>query len=120
MDTVYKKISTHALIRATIYIGLGTPMIVYSRTVTNIIVYVLAGYVALLGIIVILNFIRCRSQTCMAFDLISGIVLIFLGSGMIFHIDLFINFLPIFLGAIIIVSAAISLAQSIFYGRIGQ
>lgn len=117
MRSIHGKLSTHALVRAIIFIAVGVLMIIYPGTVANVIVYILACYVVLLGIIDIVNFILCREHAGLRFNLVSGIVLVLLGAAMVFFSGYLVALLPILLGVIVIVSSAISLVQVITYGR---
>ena len=118
MRTVFNKLSSHALLRAVIYIALGILMIAIPGVINSVIVYVLAVYVAILGIINIVNYIRCKDCAGLGFDLVSGILMVLLAVLMVIFSDFLVGVLPVFLGVLLIISAASSLGQVINYGRI--
>lgn len=120
MRTVFNKLSAHALLRAAVYIILGVLMILFPQTVSSILVYMLAAYIAILGIINIVNYIRCRDCPSIGFDLVSGILMVVLAVLMVIFSRPLIAILPVFLGVLIIISAAFSLLQAINYGRLMQ
>lgn len=121
MRSVFDKISSHTLLKALIYILLGILMFIFPKTIVSIIVYVLAAYVAVLGVINIINFIRNRDEnTSMSFDLVSGILMIVLAIIMLVFKEQLLGILSIFLGVLLILNAATNLAQIIGYGKIAK
>lgn len=117
MRTVFNKLSNHALLRAFVYIILGLLMIIIPQTILHIIVYILAAYIAILGIINIVNFFRCRECSNVGFDLVSGILMVVIGILMVVFATQLVSIMPIFLGILLIISAAANLVQVINYGR---
>lgn len=118
MRSVFNVISGNALLRAVIYIALGVLILFFPQTITNIIVYVLAAGVAVLGVANIINFIRGRdTEEPMSFDLVSGILFLVLAALMVIFTRQLVSVLPVFLGVLLIINAASDLAQTISYGR---
>lgn len=118
MRTLFNKLASHALLRAAAYIILGLLMLLFPAQVTSAIVYILAGWVAVLGILNIVSYLRSKGDGATMFDLVSGILQLVLAVMMIVFSKFLVSILPVFLGVLIIIGAAGSLAQTIRYGQI--
>lgn len=118
MRAVFDNLSRHALLRTFVYLVFGVALLAFPQLVIQVIVYLLAAYVIVLGCINIYNFICCRSWGSLGYDLVSGILMVVLGLLMILFSRQVAGILPLFLGVLLIIGGLSGLIQSIAYGRL--
>lgn len=112
MKTLFNKLAKYALLRSIVYIALGVLMLIAPDAVVNTIVWLLAGYVILMGALYIFNYLRNRKLANMDFEFVSGILLVVLGVVIILFAKPIISVLPVFLGILLVLGGASSFVQA--------
>lgn len=118
MRIIFQKLAQYALLRAVIYIALGIVMLIWPQTVMNVIVYILAAYAIVMGLVTIISAVRSRQTSDdFGYSLTTGILMLALGAVLIIFTQAILSILPIFLGVLLILGGAFNLAQALSAGR---
>lgn len=113
MRAMFDKLAKFALLRGALFVGLGVLMLAAPESVMKAIVYVLAAYSIVLGILNIVAFYRGRTRVFFGYDFISGAMLILLGVVMIIFTKGILSVLPIFLGVLLILGGVARLIEAL-------
>lgn len=114
MRSLYTKLSRYAMLRAILYILFGLLLIFAPNTVTHIIVYIIAGYLAVMGILSIIGALRSgEASPFTQYDFILGVLLVVLSLITFLFSKQLISLLPIFFGVLIVLGGASYLLQAI-------
>lgn len=113
MRGVFGKLAKYALIRGVLYVALGILMVVAPEVVMQVIVYILAVYAIIMGVINIAAHLRSRGEDASSFGLITGVLLVVLGIVMFIFTQAILSILPIFLGALLILAGVSRLVEAI-------
>ncbi|MGD9559418.1 MAG: HdeD family acid-resistance protein [Oscillospiraceae bacterium] len=116
MRTLFDVLSRHALVRAVLDILLGLAMLIFPQPVIQAIVYLLAAYAAVVGIIGIVQYIRNRQQG--VYELVVGILLVILAALMVAFTRPLVSVLPFFIGALLVIAGAFQAGQAIQARRV--
>lgn len=113
MRIVFEKLARYALLRGILYVALGVLMLIAPAIVMQMIVYILAAYAIIMGVINIVAYLRNRQEGEVSFGLVTGGLLIVLGIVMIVFTKAILSILPIFLGALLILAGVSRLVEAI-------
>lgn len=113
MRNIFEKLAKYALLRGILYIALGILMLIAPQVVMHVIVYILAAYAIIMGIINMVAYLRNRRDGVGGFGLVTGVLLIVLGIVMIIFTRGILSILPIFLGALLILAGVSRLIEAI-------
>lgn len=116
MKSFFDKLTQYAILRTVIDVAIGLLMLIFPEQVMSAIIYLIAVYVAVMGVVGIIRYIRNRADGSM-YDLVTGILMIILAAMMVVFTKSLISVLPIFLGAILIIAGVFQLAQGISVKR---
>lgn len=114
MRSLYTKLSRYALLRAAVYILFGLLLIFAPNAVTHIIVYIIAAYLAVMGILSIIGALRSGGDSPFTqYDFILGVLMVILSLIAFIFSQQLISLLPIFFGVLIVLGGASYLLQAI-------
>lgn len=105
MDVMKK----YAIFRCVFYLVLGLAMLIFPDTVVQIIIYILAAYAVISGII---SLVSSRKAEGGSGSLVGGILLIALGVCLFLFYKAIASILPIFVGVMMILIGIAQLAQA--------
>lgn len=113
MSKVFDTVAKYGILRAAIYIAFGILILAAPQTVTNIMVYIIAGYLAFLGIVNIVGYFRNRKAgDGFPMEFIGGILLLVLALLAVLFSRQIISIMPIFFGVLIALSGASYIVQA--------
>ncbi|MFV0560806.1 MAG: HdeD family acid-resistance protein [Enterococcus sp.] len=104
----------HAPLRAAIYLIGGIMILINPDGVFQIIVYLISGYIALLGIINCISGFKMKKQSgSYGLGLANGLIQIFLAILLLVFARTLVSVLPFILGLLIVLNGVLSFIQSL-------
>lgn len=114
MRSLFEKFQKLALLRAIICLVLGLLLLLLPQTMLNIIVFVLAAYLFIMGLLGILSYFnKRRTSDALTIDFISGLFSALIGLVLALFNRQIIGLIPIILGIFVVLSGALSLTQAL-------
>ena len=121
MRNLMETLAKYAILRALIYLMLGFLMLFFPNSMIHILVYILAAYLIIQGIINLVLYFRRRSQPDTAyFEIVSGVFFLILGLVLIVFLKPIISIVPIILGILIVLNGTIGFVQAIDAKKYGM
>lgn len=115
MNAFFDKLQRYDLLRAVVYIVFGFIILIAPRSVFNTIVYLVAGYIACLGIISLYK----KQKGYRNVQSVSGILLLIAAAAILVFAKGLLAIVPFFLGIMITISGCTRLMASFNQKRIG-
>ena len=113
MDTLIYHLKRHALLRGIVYAALGLAILVNPSAVFKIAVYLISGYLALMGLVDLFEGIKSkRASGVYDSSFVLGILLLVLAAIVLIFAKAIVSILPIFLGLLIVTVGSTRLIQS--------
>ena len=114
MRSLFEKLKKYALLRSIIYILLGAAIIYDPIIVLKWILYIIAAYFALIGIISIITAIsKIKEEGLANFDFISGIILVLVGICIVAFAVQISLFIHVLMGILVVVSGSTYFAMGL-------
>ncbi len=98
MHMIYERFKRYAIVRGALLCAMGILTLLFPQFLLNAVVYVLAGYVILNGILSLSNYFRKEEASMYYFDFIIACLLIATGIVMAVFFRRIVSILPVFLG----------------------
>ncbi len=111
MKSVFEKIAKYALISGILNILFGGLVLVMPALMMQSVVYILATYAIIMGIVRIVAHFRDRQQGNISFSFVSGSLYSITGIVMLIFTKAILSILPVFLGIFLILGGVIRLAE---------
>ncbi|MFV0400709.1 MAG: HdeD family acid-resistance protein [Oscillospiraceae bacterium] len=120
MKDVIRRISTHVIIQSVVSILLGLFLLFWPRTTTIAMVYILAGYLAAIGIIGLTSYFRNKDKTSFVdSDLISGICEILLALVMFAFPTVIAGVFSVLLGILVVMNGVLNMVRALEIKKYG-
>ncbi|NME48028.1 hypothetical protein HF860_12810 [Enterococcus gallinarum] len=120
MNTFFEKIQRYDLLRAILFLIAGLIILIAPRSVFNTIVYLVAGYVACLGVINLYSNYKEKRQTgYVNMQMTTGILLLIAAAAILVFAKGLLSIVPFFLGIMITISGCTRLMASFNQKRNG-
>lgn len=119
MNAFFDKLQRYDLLRAVVYIVFGFIILIAPRSVFNTIVYLVAGYIACLGIISLYTSYKEKQKGYRNVQSVSGILLLIAAAAILVFAKGLLAIVPFFLGIMITFSGCTRLMASFNQKRIG-
>ncbi|WP_430609178.1 HdeD family acid-resistance protein [Enterococcus sp. DIV0876] len=120
MNAFFDKIQRYDLARAIVYIVFGLIILIAPRTVFNTIVYLVAGYIACLGIISLYTNYKDQKKGYRNVQFVSGILLLIAAAAILVFARGLLSIVPFFLGILITISGCTRLMATFNQKRSGS
>lgn len=114
MEAFIQRLERSTLWQAVIYFVLGVLILLYPRFFFDVMVYVIAGYLAIMGIWMIFRGLR-RRQGGLPPTFFMGLIYLILAAVVFFFADTLASLLPILIGALFLFGGIIRLIQALGY-----
>lgn len=121
MREVIKKIGAHIIAQAVVSIALGGLLVAWPQSTTIALVYILAAYLALIGVISLVSYFRSRGKTSYVDgDLITGLLTV------IFALIIFIfpkqvaSIFTLLLGIVVLLSGVVNMVRAMELKKFGS
>lgn len=111
MKKIIKKINTHAVAQAIVSILFGLFLLLWPQTTTLVLVYALAGYLAVTGILSFFAYSRRKTRSSVDSNLIAGIFELLLALILFMFPKEIAGIFSVILGAFIVLSGAVGMAR---------
>jgi uncharacterized membrane protein HdeD (DUF308 family) len=110
----------HTLVRAAVYIVLGSAIALKPTAFFHLVGYVIASYLVLMGLINIYDDYRVKKQTgSYGLGLVSGILFIILAAVFLLLASVIVSILPFLLGLVIAINGVSQLVMALNSKRFG-
>lgn len=119
MNAFFDKLYRYDLIRAIVYIIFGLIILIAPRTVFDTIVYLVASYIACLGIISLYTNYQDQKKGYRNVQFISGILLLISAAAILVFASGLLSIIPFFLGILITISGCTRLMANFSQKRSG-
>ncbi|STO09664.1 MULTISPECIES: HdeD family acid-resistance protein [Exiguobacterium] len=116
METLIKRLERSTLLQAGIYLLIGLFILLNPRFFFDVIVYVAAGYLAVLGLWAVFQGLR-HKRAGLPPSFFMGIVYLLLALIVYFFAETLASLLPIFIGLLFVFGGIIRLIQAVGYRR---
>lgn len=114
METFIHRLERSTLWQAVIYFVLGVLILLYPRFFFDVMVYVIAGYLAIMGIWMIFQGMR-RRQGGLPPAFFMGVIYLILAAIVFFFAETLASLLPILIGSLFLFGGVIRLIQALGY-----
>ncbi|WP_214691424.1 MULTISPECIES: DUF308 domain-containing protein [unclassified Exiguobacterium] len=114
MEAFIQRLERSTLWQAIIYFVLGVLILLYPRFFFDVMVYVIAGYLAIMGIWMIFQGLR-RRQGGLPPTFFMGLIYLILAAVVFFFAETLASLLPILIGALFLFGGIIRLIQALGY-----
>lgn len=114
MEAFIHRVERSTLWQAIIYFVLGVLILLYPRFFFDVMVYVIAGYLAIMGIWMIFQGVR-RRQGGLPPAFFMGLIYLILAAVVFFFAETLASLLPILIGALFLFGGIIRLIQALGY-----
>ncbi|WP_214828935.1 HdeD family acid-resistance protein [Exiguobacterium algae] len=114
MEAFIGRLERSTLLQAGVYLLLGVLILLYPRFFFDVMVYLIAGYLALMGLWMIFQGLRQR-QNGMPPGFFMGIIYVILALVVFFFAETLASLLPILIGALFLFGGVIRLIQAFGY-----
>ncbi|WP_214885478.1 MULTISPECIES: DUF308 domain-containing protein [unclassified Exiguobacterium] len=114
MEAFIHRLERSTLWQAVIYFVLGVLILLYPRFFFDVMVYVIAGYLAIMGIWMVFQGI-CRRQEGLPPSFFMEVIYLILGAVVFFFAETLASLLPILIGALFLFGGIIRLIQALGY-----
>jgi uncharacterized membrane protein HdeD (DUF308 family) len=120
MNTFFEKIQRYDLLRAILFLIAGVVIVIAPRSVFNTIVYLVAGYIAVLGLINLYASYKEKRQTgYTSMQMTTGVLLLIAAAAILVFAKGLLAIVPFFLGIMITISGCTRLMASFNQKRAG-
>lgn len=116
METFINRLERSTLVQAGIYILLGVLILLYPRFFFDVLVYVIAGYLGVVGLWMLFQGLRQR-QGGLPPTFFMGVIYVILAVVVFFFAEILASLLPILIGALFLFGGVIRLIQAFGYRR---
>ncbi|WP_214840942.1 DUF308 domain-containing protein [Exiguobacterium sp. s122] len=117
METLIKRLERSTLVQAAVYVLVGVLILWNPRFFFDVIVYVVAGYFAILGLWAIVQGVRYR-RNGLPPSFFMGIIYLVIALIVFFFAEVLASLLPIFIGLLFLFGGIIRLVQAFGYRRV--
>lgn len=117
METLIKRLERSTLVQAAVYVLVGVLILWNPRFFFDVIVYVVAGYFAILGLWAIVQGVRHRRDGLPP-SFFMGIIYLVIALIVFFFAEVLASLLPIFIGLLFLFGGVIRLVQALGYRRV--
>lgn len=121
MRSFWQGLARFAMLRAIIYIVLGLLVVIWPEPVLSFLMYVIAAYLVLMGILGIIGYIRNHAEGG-ALRLVVGILLVVLGVVVFAFVHTILTIITVFLGILLAIGGiflfALALNAKQFTGKV--
>lgn len=116
METLIKRLERSTFIQAALYVVIGLLIILYPRIFFDAIVYLVAAYFAIIGLVAIVQGLRHKRNGLPA-GFFTGIIYLLIALIVFFFAETLASLLPIFIGALFLFGGIIRLIQAVGFRR---
>lgn len=121
MSKLIQQFQRYALLRGICYIVAGILVIMYPQQFTQAIIYLVAGYVAVLGLLNLWNAYREKKQTgYTGMELILGILLLVAAAAILALAKPIFTIITVFLGILIVLNGCTRMMQAFNLKKLNQ
>lgn len=121
MNNLIKKFGSHVILQAAISILLGLFLVIWPKTTTIALVYILAGYLAVIGIISLFTYFKHKKETTFVeSDLIAGIFELIIALIIFIFPEAVASVFLIILGIMVVLSGVLSITRAFEIKRYGD
>lgn len=121
MNKIIQQFQQYAVLRSIIYIIAGILVIFYPQQFTKGIVYLIAGYVAILGLMNLFSTYRLKKETgYYGFEMIIGVLLLIAAIAILALARPLLTILTVFLGILIVLNGCLRIAQGFNLKKMDQ
>ena len=116
MRRIYGKFIKYAMVRAALLLVMGVLTLRFPQFLLRAIVYVLAGYAILNGVLSVVDYFGNRDDSPLYLDFVTGFLSIALGvvTAVFFHH--FVSILPVFLGVLMMLEGIVYFVNAMSAG----
>lgn len=116
METLIKRLERSTFIQASLYVVIGLLVILFPRFFFDAIVYLVAAYFAIIGLIAIFQGVR-QKRDGLPPGFFMGIIYLLIALIVFFFAETLASLLPIFIGALFLFGGIIRLVQAVGFRR---
>lgn len=121
MKDAIKRISAHVIVQSVISILLGLFLLFWPQFTTIAIVYVLAGYLAVIGIIGVISYVRNKDKTSFVDgDLIGGVCELLLAVVMFIFPKVIAGAFSMLLGILVVLNGVLNMGRALEIKKYGM
>jgi uncharacterized membrane protein HdeD (DUF308 family) len=113
-----KEMKKSIIATSLLYILIGLVLVIYPALPFKLITYVIAGLLAVIGIVQIITFFTKKIGDTNNNGLFTGMIMIFVAAFAYWKVDMLVELLPLVLGFIIVISGILTLQDAVNTMRI--
>ena len=113
-----KEMKKSIIATSLLYILIGLVLVIYPALPFKLIIYVIAGLIAVIGIVQIITFFTKKIGDTNNNGLFTGMIMIFVAAFAYWKVDMLVELLPLVLGFIIVISGILTLQDAVNTMRI--